>query len=425
MQSIEEINTKTHTSTQAWLIWLASAVFVVFQFFLQLSGGVIVNDLMHSFTINALGAGILSSTYYYVYVSLQTPAGMLIDRYGPRRLLTVGAIVCAIGCWLFASSAHVMPAEIGRILMGGGSAFAFVGSLFLISQWFAIEKFGFMVGIAETLGTMGTIAGNIYLAQVLNQFGWRSTMLGAAGVALLISALCWLIIRDRPKIPLQAEKIAPDESHFLQHVMALFKSKTAWLNGIYCGLIFSVVTVFVALWGIPFLIKAYQMSLTMATIVSSFLFLGLALGCPLVGISWPKIKHRKLALSLAAFLMAILLTLVIWHTQLPLVALFICMLLLGLMSSIYVINYTIAKEIAPPEAISTSIGFTNTLAVITAPLFQPLVGAILHHVHELNTANQLDQYTVFDFQIALMVLPVALMIAAVIAWFINAESLNS
>ena len=83
----------TKKSHLAWLIWGVSAAFVLFQFFLQLSSGEMVGGLMKSFGLTALGGGVLASAYYYIYVALQTPAGMLMDRYGPRLLLSLGAVV--------------------------------------------------------------------------------------------------------------------------------------------------------------------------------------------------------------------------------------------------------------------------------------------------------------------------------------------
>lgn len=422
MQEIDHLQittTKKYSILKPWLIWGSSALFVLFQFFLQLSSGVIVEDLMRSFTINALGAGILSSTYYYVYVTLQTPAGILIDRYGPRKLLTAGAFVCAVGCWLFATASHLALAEVGRLLMGAGSAFAFVGSLFLINQWFPVERFALMVGIAETVGTIGTIIGNVFLATALNNFGWRHCMMVATILAIIIGLACWLIIRDRPESISEYEIYHSKEEGFLKHAITLLRNPKAWLNGIYSGLMFSVVTVFVALWGIPFLVKSHAISITMATILGSFLFLGLAIGCPLIGIFCDRVKNRKALMFLCALLSAVILALIIVITTLPIFVVSLMMLVLGILCSCYVINFAIAKEIAPDEATSTSIGFTNTLSVITAPLLQPIIGGLLHWVHHSVSGTNAGTYNVFDFQVALMTLPLCLVAAAIMALYIE------
>jgi len=129
----------SHSAT-AWLVWLVAASFVLFQFCIQLTSGEMVGGLMKSFSLSALGAGFLASSYYYIYVLLQTPAGMLMDRYGPRRLLSIGAAVMMLGSLLFASAHSLTFAILGRVFMGGGAAFAFVGSINLISRWFPAHQ---------------------------------------------------------------------------------------------------------------------------------------------------------------------------------------------------------------------------------------------------------------------------------------------
>ncbi len=93
----------------------------------------------------------MSGAYYYVYVVLQTPAGMLIDRFGARLILSLGALVCALGCGLFTVSHAIWITDVGRILMGGGSAFAFVGTLYLIGNWFPAAYFGMMLGLSDLI----------------------------------------------------------------------------------------------------------------------------------------------------------------------------------------------------------------------------------------------------------------------------------
>ena len=127
---------RTYRTRLAWSVWFVTTAFVLLQFFLQLSSGEIIAGLMKSFSLTAFGGGVLASSYYYIYVLLQTPAGMLIDRYGARGILSISALNVCIGSLLFAASKIVVIALLGRILMGIGAAFAFVGCLNLIATWF-------------------------------------------------------------------------------------------------------------------------------------------------------------------------------------------------------------------------------------------------------------------------------------------------
>ena len=146
---------------------MTAVIFVLFQFFLQLSSGVLLTHFMADFHLNAFSAGILASAFYFVYVLLQTPAGLVMDKYGPRRLLSGGAVVCGFGCLLIAYSQTFLMAMLARILIGLGASFAFVGSIYIVGEWFPKSRFALMVGLAETFWMFGTILGNVYLSKLI------------------------------------------------------------------------------------------------------------------------------------------------------------------------------------------------------------------------------------------------------------------
>ncbi|AML48749.1 MFS transporter [Coxiella burnetii] len=400
----------------AWLMWGATALFVLFQFFLQLSSGEIVDGLMKSFSLSAFGGGVLASTYYYVYVALQVPAGAMIDRFGPRRLLTMGALICALGCFLFGSSHFLSVVIVGRLLMGTGAAFAFVGSLDVIGKWFREDQFAFMAAIAETVGMSGTIIGGFFLADWVQRMGWHHSMIAAAGIAAVISGLIWLIVRDGPSgaipVPVQSAKMLWRDFYLL------IKNAKAWINGIYSGLMFSIVTVFVALWAIPYMELTHHLSLLTASMVCNLVFIGIGIAGPVIGRLDRRIPRRRPLLITCSFVSAALMTIVIYAPQLPLMVVMGLMMLLGVFASGYVLTFGIANEIVPPHMRGTSLGFTNALSVGTAPLLQPLVGLILHLTARHSTDT--EYYTIHDYQMALIVLPLLILAAGILAmWMPN------
>ena len=182
----------------AWVVWGISACFALLQFTMQLSSSSLINGLMKSFHLSPFGGALLLSSYYYMYAFFQVPAGVLIDRYGPRRLLTIGAVICVLASYLFASATSLWLAFLGRICMGGGFAFAFVGSLALISRWFPIRQFALIVSVAETLGMLGSAIGGAVIVSVVQRFGWRSGIYGFGMVAALLSVFLWVFVRDAP-----------------------------------------------------------------------------------------------------------------------------------------------------------------------------------------------------------------------------------
>ncbi len=391
-------------STLAWIVWSVSAVFLLFQFFLQLSSADIVGGLMDSFSLSALGASVLASTYYYIYVTLQAPAGILIDRFGPRRLLTMGALICSLGCWVFATAQPLALAVVGRLLMGGGAAFAFVGSLSLISRWFPISRFAVMVAVAETIGMCGALFGGTLLAHLVLHFGWRASLQGAAVLGAVIALLLWLIVRDAPpgSVPVPLPR-----TNFWQDIKTLTNNKIVWINGLYSGLMFSVQTVFIALWGVQFLQTAHHISLTMAAFICNLVFIGVCIGGPVLAWVDSHFAWRRQITLFSSLASLVLISAVIYIPQLPLWAVGVLMLLLGFMGSAYVLTFVIANELAPGHMRSTSVGFVNMMSVGSAPLLQPLAGFLL-----VLSSHHGTHYTVSEYQIALSILPIGLLIAA-------------
>jgi MFS family permease len=400
------------------MIWAIGTSFVLFQFLLQLSSGVLVERLMHDFSMTALSAGLMSGAYYYIYVALQTPAGMLIDRFGARILLSIGGLVCATGCALFAVSEQIWVADVARVLMGGGSAFAFVGTLYLISNWFPASAFSLMLGLSDFIATIATIGANVYLATLIERVSWRTSMGGAAVLAALIALLSWVVIRNHPekaKIPAQQ---TPQQ--FWQHAVWVFTNPYLWLNGLFIGMIFAIVSVFSGMWGIPFISLAKEIHTTHATVIASMLFVGLAIGCPLIGLFYTMVRqHLRAVFVSAALTLSLLLAWIIYLPPTSLVLYGGIMVVMGMISCVYVLSFAYVKEIVPSAVQTTAIGFTNALCVGTVPIFQPLIGYLLHvSARWRHSGPGLEAYDTIDYQWALSVLPVSLMIAAVLAWFI-------
>jgi MFS family permease len=398
----------------AWLVWLASAIFVLFQFSLQLSSGEIVAGLMHSFSLGAVGAGVLASAYYYVYVLLQCPAGMVVDRYGPRYVLTVGALVCGLGTFVFAHADGVVTAIIGRMLMGGGAAFAFVGSLYLVGKWFPVHRFSFMVGVAEAIGMIGSLLGSLYMAEVVEDYGWRSIMMLATFVAFGIAVLIFLVVRNTP-YPQEAPKSFRPRGAFRRDVGRLLSSRQVWISGAYSSLMFGVIAVFVSLWAVPYLQLAQHVSLLRATVTVNMVFVGVALGSPLCGWLDARVNRRHLLMAFSLLATALICLIVYVHLSEPwLVTL---LLLLGVAASAYVIPFAVAHEQANPKQRSAYIGFINMLSVGSAPIFQPLVGVVMTLVATHFYQQAYVSYSLADYGWGLSLVPLMTLVAAILARF--------
>jgi MFS family permease len=380
-------------------IWFIGVSFVLFQFFLQLSSGVVVGAIMHEMDLSALEAGLISSAFYYVYTSMQIPVGILFDKKSPRLLLTANILLCSLGCLFFAQSQNLIQLIIGRLVIGAGSAFAFVGLSHLLRQHFPLKHFGFLIGLSETLGFLATMLGIISMGSLINQMGWRTFINGAALVGLLISYFSWQYI---PNNALESSQLIIPR----QQLFKILKNGKAWINGAFVGLSFTVITVFGAMWAVPFIQTKLKCSIQKASLIDAMIFLGAALSCPLFGKLGSLCKRRRPLLLSSCLSTALLLLAVIYMPVNRADLLALLMFGIGVCCGAYMLAYSIANELSPPDSLSTCTGFTNTLAMLTAPLIQPLIGFLL----DLKSSPG-QIYSLMDYQQALLILPIALFVA--------------
>ena len=387
-------------------IWLAGTSFVLLQFFLQLSSGVVIGSIMHDMHLSALTAGALSGSFYIIYTALQIPVGILCDRKNPRPLLTCSALLCGFGCLVFAASYSLTGLFIGRTLIGIGSAFAFVGLTHLVRQHYKAKQFAALIGITETLSFIVTVIGIIGMGNFIAQCGWREFINFAAITAVLIAFLCWNFI------PNEVKTYSPVDNYANQLKQVLY-NKLLWVNGLFIALTFTIVTVFGALWAVPFLQVKLCCSMRQASLINACFFLGTGLSCPIFGVLSSMVSRRNPLIIGSYILTAFILLTIIY---LPTDSKFITgslMLLLGLSCGAYILAYPISNELASKGTLSTCAGFTNTLALVTTPILQPLIGYILEHVNISGSVYSLDSY-----QKSLLVLPLCLLIACVLVCFL-------
>ena len=395
-----------------WLVLLFPEIFFAVQASMQMSTASIFEPIRQDFAATAFSAALLSSAYYYMYVGFQTPAGIIMDNYGPRRLLSAGALVCGVSSIVFAQTSYYPLALFAKFCMGGGAAFAFVGILHVIRTWFPSEKHSFLIGLTEVFAMVGSIRGVFLLSFILKNFDWRMGML-VFGLYFLVAGLgCWCFVRDQKPAGNQRLLKKPVRQPFWQSLMAVFCHRLAWMNGLYIGLMFSVATVFAALWATPFLMLHLAVSAEVASKITLMTYIGIAVGCPLYGLLSEKYKKRRPFLIFSGLSSLLFFSAIIYGPAFSITIECIEMFSLGLLISGYILSFSISDDISPDGVKNTYIGFTNACCLLTAPILQPLIGGLLDW-----QATHPAFGTMVHHQNALAVMFVVLLAATLLAWF--------
>jgi len=173
----------------AWTIWGLGALVYLVAFFQRVAPAVMTEQLMADFAIGGAALGNLSAFYFYAYVAMQIPTGLLADRWGPRRLLASGTAVASVGGLLFALAPGFELAAAGRLLVGASVGVGFVAMLKLSSHWLEPRRFALVSGLLLMMGLIGGVIAGVPLRLAVDAFGWRPVMaVFAVSTAALASA---------------------------------------------------------------------------------------------------------------------------------------------------------------------------------------------------------------------------------------------
>lgn len=418
----------------AWTICALGAVFYSYEYFLRISPSVMEHSLRGHFNLSATSFGFLSAFYYYAYVPLQIPVGVLLDRYGPRLLITIACLICVLGTFIFAGTSTFWVAATGRFLVGFGSAFAFVGVLKLATIWLPEDKLAMVSGLAAALGTIGAMIGDNLLGNLVDKIGWRETVNLTAYFGLILSIFLWLGIRDKKSHQRRSGTIANFKKSMID-LGIIVRNKQIWINGMFGCLVYLPTTVFAELWGPTYLKHAHGLSQHAADFANSMLFLGFTIGAPLMGFISDKMKRRKLPMLFGATGAGIIMMIVLFVPDLTAYHLDALMFSLGILYSAQCIVFAVGRELSPSEAAGTAMATTNMIVMLGAMFLQPLVGKLLdtslasrapNIAIQTESIEKLQQlYTVYDYQFALSVIPIGIFIAAILTFFLKETYANA
>ena len=390
----------------SWLMWGLGALFYLIGFFHRVAPAVMTDELMQDFSIGAAALGHLSAFYFYSYVAMQIPTGILADTWGPRRLLTAGTLIAGSGTVLFAAAPGILWAGAGRLMIGGSVAVAFVGLLKLAANWFQPRRFAAVTGMALFFGVIGAVCGGPLLRLLMNFYAWRSIMLGVAFLTLATGAMIWIFVRDEPSQSGYANLIETEANpagregikDIVKKVMEVFSYRnTGLLFFIPAGIVGASLT-FSGLWGVPYLTTHYGISTSNASLLASALLVAWAVGGPFFGWLTDRIGSRKPLYILGCALSLIGWAVLFFVPALPVYALAAVLLATGFSSGCAVVSYAFAKESLPLRLAGTVSGVIN-MGVMAGPmLLQPAVGYVLDISWQGGMASGGQIYSLASYQ---------------------------
>ncbi len=377
MPLMDQQNSKSITSL---LIFSTLSALFTFSMFYRVSNAVIAPNLVQDLKLNAETLGILGGAFFYSFALLQIPMGPMLDRIGPRLIITSFSLIGALGAFLFAFANSFTAALVGRILIGVGMASALMGSFKVFTLRFSPNRFATLAGTLLSVGTLGNILAASPLAYLTSTIGWRTTFILAGGVTTLLAFLIYWVLRgDKRNEDRRFPSPSKPEIGILPSMRMVLGSLVFWQMGAATFFRYGTFIGLQGLWLGPYLINTQGYSPVQTGNLLIFLAIGTIVGSPIAGRLSDRIfKSRKgVALwGLALYTLSLLPLAGVLKIQSPLLFGFI-FFLMGSFGSFGMIIYSHAKELFPISISGTVMTMVNFFTMTGAAIFMPFLGKVI------------------------------------------------
>jgi len=373
---------------------------------------------MHSFNLNAIHLGYLSSTYFFADALAIIPAGLLLDRFSIRRVMLIVMSLCVLSVYVFATTHNLYAAFVARAIVGMGNAFAFLGSMQLAARWLPSKRLALGMGLIITTIMIGGIIAQTPLTLLAHAIDWRGAMIVNASVGLALLLYMFYAVQDAPIGKNLNEGIDATATVFSKLWRSMKKPQN-WFCSSFTAFMNVPITLLGELWGIMYLTQTRHFPMTTAANIASMMFVGMIIGAPAMGWFSDKIGKRKTPMMTSAFLILLVVIAIAYLPISSAFALGVLFFFLGLLSSAQVLSY-------PTMAESNSLAMTGTALSIVAIMLnlvsfaaQPLYGWLMHtQAYTQNAAGKIT-YSSASFDVAMALLPIAFIISFVFSYYIK------
>ncbi len=398
-------------------MWVLSLSFFAYQFVLRLWPSLNMQIIMQQFAIDATSFGLLASVYYYGYAGMQIPLAIALDRYNPRYV--VGSCILLTGLAMFAFSVtdNWYIALITRCLIGMGSAVAFLGTSKVISQCFPKSQYSKMIGLTFTIGLIGAIYGGKPIGLLIEKWQVERVAFMLAIVAVSIAACVFMFLR-LPK----GREDQIQESLKLKDFKKLLRSPKIWLLGVANLLMVGFLEGFADVWGINYLMVAYDMTKSDAAELTSLIFVGMLFGGPLLAVLGKKFGNYNVITGCGVGMALVFCQMVLSKIDLNWYALAVLFFLIGIMCCYQVLIFTVGGELVSERLLGVTVAFLNCINMLGGSFFHIVIGYLMDISWGGETINGMRKYNLSSYDFALMILPICSLIGAAAVAVIGFQS---
>ncbi|MED7819010.1 MULTISPECIES: MFS transporter [unclassified Francisella] len=387
-----------------WSIWSIAAIFYGLDYFQHTAPSVLIKPIASDMGVGIEDIAYIMSIYFPIYAISQVPAGILLDKYGSKAMLSISCLIMSLGILLFVYNPSLYTMFIGRILIAIGSAVAFVGTLKVAADVLPERFFPIAVGLTNTIGVLGGIFGQVLLVYLVELYRWQLALaaIGYFGILWSVIIVLFLKYSNNPNqsINNKFKYLSFSES------LKLLLNKKLWLLAIYAGLMVGiVVNSFSELYDVLFLQQAYQLSDHTAAHVSVMLFIGIAVGGPSHGFIASIFGEKRVWMFICNIITILVFSSVIIFPRLISADfLYIMFFVIGFCVSSMLLAFSVVEEIFPVQIKATALAIVNMVIGLCGAVFQYLISYISVYLNGGPLKVNID-IKVFDSAFIYLIVP--------------------
>jgi MFS family permease len=360
-------------------MWLTAVACYLFAVFHRTSFGVAGLEAAHRFGVGAAALGAFTVLQVGVYAAMQIPTGVLVDRYGPRRVLIAAVLFLGLGQILLGVAHSYGLGLLARGILGFGDALTFVSVLRLVAAHFPARQYTVVATLTSAIGYVGNLLATVPLTLLLGSAGWTPTFIVVGVITVLYSVVVALRVRDVP-----AGTPEPVREHVHAKLLARQVAEAWRTPGTRLGFWVHFATMFAPnvlalLWGMPFLVQGQGLPAATASALLTVFVFGSMLGGPLLGGFIARHPSPRMPLvggylGGAALIWAVLLG---WHGPLPVPVLVVAFAFLSLGGPASMIGFALARDYNPMTRVGTATGVVNVGGFVATTIAALAIGVLL------------------------------------------------
>lgn len=389
--------TRIHNSlspkAQSWCVVLSAALFF-FYILMQINlFNAVSPELTTELNLTSSQLGYLASVFFYGNLLFLFPAGLLLDRFSVRGLLLIVFFITLVSSYIFSTTSNFIIMNIARFTIGLMAAFCFLSAMKLATRWFKSTQMALILGVVTTMGMLGGMLAQTPLVLLVQKVGWRSAIQAITNLGILLIFIQFIFIKDEPK---KLEKIDEiEQKHvtkigFWRCLTKTLSNTQNWFASIYICLVNLPVYILGIIGGVSYLTQMHNLTPVQASHATTMIFIGMILGCPLVGAISDRIGLRKPPMLFGAILTLIAILIIMFTPTLPAWIMIGEFLFLGFACSWQVIGYPVLAESNPHEitGVASSLG---SILIVSGGTLIPVFGYLLNLTG--NTVHTTSDFT--------------------------------